>query len=203
MVVESGTRLDLSWFFWQRPFLALPFYPFAAHSFEAYRAAHIVLASTVPALGAWLLRSMGIGRSASVAAAVVLAVHPILLPWGVMVLPDSLVLALTLGALLAAQHGRPAATAVLLWVATWVKEVAFVTALALLVLACWRDADGRRAGLRPFHLGPFARWLLPVVPLAFLPLWVSLQVPAARSVEQPHAVDTRPDRSPARQRAYG
>lgn len=179
VVTLEGTRLDLSWFFWQRPFLALPFYPFAAHSFEAYRAAHIVLASTVPALGAWLLRSMGIGRVAAVSAAVVLAVHPILLPWGVMVLPDTLVLGLILAALLAAQHGRPVLTAVLLWVATWVKEIAFVTALALLVLACWRDADGRRAGLRPFHLGPFARWLLPVVPLAFLPLWVSMQVPGA------------------------
>lgn len=180
VVIDSaGGRLDLSWFFWQRPFLALPFYPFASQSFEAYRAAHVVLASTVPALAAWLLRSMGIGRLAAGAAGVVLAVHPTLLPWGVMVLPDSMVLALLLAALIAAQHGRPLTTAILLWVATWVKEVAFVGALTLLVLACWRDVDGRRASVRPFHLGPFARWLLPVVPLAFLPLWVSMQVPGA------------------------
>lgn len=171
--------LDLSWFFWQRPFLALPFYPFASQSFEAYRAAHIVLVSAVPAFGAWLLRSLGTRRTVAVTAAIVLAVHPILLPWGVMVLPDSLVLGLILGALLAAHHGRPRLTAGLLWAASWVKEVAFVTALALLVLACWRDADGRRATLRPLRLGPFARWLAPVVPLAFLPLLVSMQVPGA------------------------
>ncbi|MEK6975492.1 MAG: hypothetical protein AABY18_04020 [Candidatus Thermoplasmatota archaeon] len=175
----NAPPLDLSWFFWQRPLLALPFFPFAAHSFAAYRAAHIVLVSTVPALGAWLLRSLGVGRVAAVTAAVILAVHPILLPWGVMFLPDSLVLALILAALITAQHGRPAATAVLLWAATWVKEVAFVTALTLIVLACWRDADGRRARLWPPRLGPFARWLLPGVPLAFLPLWVSMQVPGA------------------------
>lgn len=171
--------LDASWFFWQRPFLTLPFWPFAAHSFAAYRAAHIVLTATIPALGFWLLRSLGIRRPAASVAAFVLAVHPALLSWGVLFLPDSLVLALVLAALLAAHHGRPAGTAILLWCASWVKEIAFVTALSLLVLALWRDGDGRRAGLRPFHVGPFARWLAPVVPLAFLPLAVSVWVGGA------------------------
>src|ERR1041385_5777816 len=49
-VVVAGGPLDLSWFFWQRPLLTLPFHLFALHSFAAYRAAHIVLASTVPPL---------------------------------------------------------------------------------------------------------------------------------------------------------
>lgn len=176
---DGGAPFDLSWFFWQRPLLTLPFHPFAKHSFAAYRAAHVAVAALVPVLGAALLRTLGTGRLAAALAGFVLAVHPILLPWGVFVLPDSLVLALLLGALLAAHHGRPAVTAGLLWAATWVKEVAFVTAVVLLALACWRDADGRRAGLRPVRLGPFARWLLPVVPLAFLPLLVSMQVPGA------------------------
>lgn len=180
VIPVPGTRpLDLSWFFWQRPFLALPFAPFAARSFAAYRAAHILVVSGVPPLAAWLLRSLGTGRVATVTAAAVLCVHPLLLPWGVMVLPDSLVLALLLAGLLAAQHGRPVVTAGFLWAATWVKEAAFVTPLVLLALACWRDADGRPARLWRPRLGPFARWLLPVVALAFLPLVVSMQVPGA------------------------
>lgn len=182
VAVVGGGVLDLAWFFWQRPLLSLPFHPFALHSFEAYRAAHIVAVASVPPLGAWLLRSLGTGRAATAAAGVVLAVHPLLLPWGVMVLPDSLVLALVLGALLAAHHGRPVAMAALLLAATWVKEVALVTVLALLVLALWRDADGRgMAGRSPrrLRLGPFARWLLPVAALALVPLSISLQMPGA------------------------
>lgn len=177
---ENRPFLDLTWFFWQRPFLALPFHPFAEHSFAAYRAAHIGVTTTVAPLAVWLLRSLGIRRAAASIAGVLLAIHPAFLPWGVLMLPDSTVLALCLAALLAAHHGRPALTAVLLWAASWVKEIAFVPALALLVLALWRDADGQRARAWPPRLGPFARWLWPVVPLAFLPLWVSLQVDGAR-----------------------
>lgn len=180
VVVDAGrARLDLSWFFWQRPLLSLPFHWFATQSFETYRAAHIVAVSSVPPLGLWLLRSLGTARGAALAAASVLAVHPLLLPWGVMVFPDSLVLALLLAALLAAHHGRPAATALLLLAGAWVKEVAVVAAVTLLALALWRDADGRRARAWPFRLGAFARWLMPVVPLALLPLWASLQMPGA------------------------
>lgn len=172
-----GGYEDYSWFFWQRPLLVLTLWPFANVSFEAYRAAHIVATSTIPLLGAWLLRTLGISRLAAGAAGVVLAVHPILLPWGVLVLPDSMMIALVLGALLAAHHGRaPLMAGLLLW-ASWIKEVAFVASLSLLVLALWRDADGRGTTLRPFHVGRFAGWLAPLVPLAFLPLWVSMQVP--------------------------
>ena len=170
---------DYSWFFWQRPLLSLPFWPAAQHSFGAYRVTHLLLVAAAPALGAWLLRLLGVGPLPAYGAALALAVHPLLLPWTVLVLPDSLVLTLTLAALLLAHHGRPAATALTLLAASWVKEVAFVTSLTLLVLALWRDADGRRASLRPLHVGRFARWLAPVVPLAFLPLWVSMQVPGA------------------------
>lgn len=170
---------DYSWFFWQRPLLTLPFWPVAQHSFLAYRTTHLLIVATAPALGAWLLRCLGVGRLPALAAGLVLAVHPLLLPWTVLVLPDSLMLTLILGALLLAHHGRPVATALTLLAASWVKEVAFVASLTLLVLALWRDADGRRASLRPLRAGPFARSLAPVVPLAFLPLWVSLHVKGA------------------------
>lgn len=173
----AGHDLGLSWFFWQRPMLTLPFWPLAQHSFAAYRAGHIALASAVPALAYALLRGLGVRRLPALAAAIVLCLHPLLLPWGTMFLPDSLLLLLLLGALLAAHQGRPALTFTLLWAASWVKEIAFVATLSLLALALWRDADGRPASLRPLRLGPFARWLLPALPLAFLPLVVSLALP--------------------------
>ncbi len=172
-----GGYEDYSWFFWQRPMLVLTLWPFASLSFEAYRAAHIVLVSTIPLLAAWLLRALGVSRIAAGLAGVVLAIHPILLPWGVLVLPDSMMIAFILAALLAAHHGRPAVMAGLLLWASWIKEVAFVASLSLLVLALWRDADGRPARLHPLRVGTFSRWLAPLVPLAFLPLWVSMQVP--------------------------
>jgi hypothetical protein len=170
---------DYSWFFWQRPMLVLTLWPFASISFEAYRAAHIVAASSIPFLGAWLLRSLGVSRTAACLAGFVLAIHPILLPWGVLVLPDSMMIALILGAMLAAHHGRLALMAGLLLWASWIKEVAFVASLSMLVLALWRDADGRRTTLRPFHVGRSVLWLAPLVPLAFVPLWISLHVPGA------------------------
>lgn len=168
---------DYSWFFWQRPFLSLAFWPAAQVSFDAYRLQHIVVAATVPPLGAWLLLSLGVQRAWAIPAAALLSFHPLLLPWGVLVLPDTTVLALTLGALLAAHHGRAATTAALLLTASWIKEIAFVTTLVLLVLALWRGADGRRPSWKPTRVDRFALWLAPAVPLAFLPLWVSLQVP--------------------------
>lgn len=172
-----GGYEDYSWFFWQRPMLVLTLWPFASLSFEAYRGAHIVLASTVPLLAAWLLRTLGVSRVAAALAGVVLAVHPILLPWGVLALPDSMMIAFVLAAMIAAHHGRPAGMAGLLLWASWIKEVAFVASLSMLLLALWRDADGRPASLRPLRVGRFALWLAPLVPLAFLPLWVSMQVP--------------------------
>lgn len=168
---------DFSWFFWQRPLLSLGFWPGAAFGFTAFRVEHILLSSTVPVLAALLLRQLGTRPVWTYACAAVLCVHPVLLPWGVLVLPDSVVAALTLGGLLAAHAGRPLATAGLLLAASWVKEIGFVTSAALFVLACWREADGSRANLWPLRLGPFATGMLAVTLLSFLPLVVSLQLP--------------------------
>jgi hypothetical protein len=165
-----------SWFFWQRPLLCLLYWPAAQGGFGAYRAAHILVAGLVPVLAAVLLRQLGTHPVLAHGAAAVLAIHPVLVPWGTLVLPDTTVAAFTLAGLLTAHDGRPWATAGLLLAGSWVKEVGFVTAAALLVLALWRDADGRRASLRPFHVGAFARALAPVVPLAFVPLVVSVKV---------------------------
>ncbi|MHB1261359.1 MAG: hypothetical protein ACYC2H_06550 [Thermoplasmatota archaeon] len=168
---------DFSWFFWQRPLLCLLYAPAALFGFEAYRVAHILVASTVPVLAAVLLRQLGTRPAFAYAAAAVLAVHPVLVPWGVLVLPDTTVAVFTLLGLLAAHDGRPFATAGLLLAGAWVKEIGFVTAAALLVLAMWREADGTRASLWPIRLGPFATLLLPVVFLSFVPLAVSLALP--------------------------
>jgi hypothetical protein len=170
---------DFSWFFWQRPLLCLLYWPAAQFGFEAYRAAHILVAAAVPVLAAVLLRQLAVHRLVAYGAAVVLAVHPVLVPWGVLVLPDTTVLALTLGALLAAHDGRPVATALLLLAGAWVKEVALVTTAVLLALAVWREADGARARLWPLRLGPFATALLPAAVLSVAPLAVSLMLPNA------------------------
>lgn len=168
---------DFSWFFWQRPLLCLLYWPAAQLGFEAYRAAHIAVAAAVPVLATLLLRQLGTRPAFAYSAAGLLAVHPVLVPWGVLVLPDTTVAAFALGGLLAAHAGRPWATAGLLLAGSWVKEVNAVTAAALLGLALWRDADGRRSGLWPLRLGRFATLLLPVVALSFLPLAVSLALP--------------------------
>lgn len=168
---------DFSWFFWQRPLLCLLYAPAAAFGFEAYRIAHVVVAATVPALAIVLLRQLATRPAFAYAAAAILAVHPVLVPWGVLVLPDTTVAVFTLLGLLAAHHGRPFATAGLLLAGAWVKEIGFVTAAALLALAMWREADGTRASLWPIRLGPFATLLLPAVLLSFVPLAVSLALP--------------------------
>lgn len=170
---------DFSWFFWQRPLLCLLFWPGAALGFTAFRVEHVLLASAVPVLATILLRQLGTRPAWAYACAAVLCVHPVLVPWGVLVLPDSVVALLTLAGLLAAHGGRPLTTAALLLAASWVKEIGFVTSAALFVLACWREADGSRMRLWPLRLGPFATPLLAASLLAFLPLFVSLQLPNA------------------------
>ena len=170
---------DFSWFFWQRPLLLLLYWPAAQLGFEAYRAAHILVAATVPVLAAVLLRQLAVQRIHAYAAAALLGVHPVLVPWGVLVLPDTTVLTFVLGALLAAHAGRPILTAALLLAGAWVKEVAVVTTGVLLLLAVWREADGTRARLWPLRLGPFATALLPAAVLSVAPLAISLVLPNA------------------------
>jgi hypothetical protein len=169
---------DFSWFFWQRPLLCLAFWPGAMlGGFTGFRVEHVLLSSAIPALSALLLRRLGTPPAWAYGCALALCLDPVLVPWNVLVLPDSLVALLTLGGLLAAHHGRPVACAALLLASCWVKEVGIVTVLALLVLSLWREADGRRAQVWPLRLGPFASSLLPAALLAFVPLVVSLQLP--------------------------
>jgi hypothetical protein len=164
-----------SWFFWQRPLLCLLYWPAAAlGGFPLYRASHILVAALVPALAATLLRHLGTRPAYAHGAAFVLAVHPILVPWGTLVLPDTTVCAFALAGLLAAHDGRPRLTAALLLAGAWVKETEFVTTVALLGLALLRDADGSALLSRRPRVGPFARWLAPALVLSFVPLWVSV-----------------------------
>lgn len=173
---------DFSWFFWQRPLLSLLYAPAAALGFGAYRVAHILVASSLAPLGFLLLRRLGTPATYAGSAAAVLALHPGLVPWTTLLLPDATVGVLVLVALHAAHSGRATTTALVLLAAAWVKETAFVAAGALLVVSvvrdamAWRDvAQGNRPRLpRP---GPFTWRLALVVPLAFLPLYVSLHLP--------------------------
>lgn len=170
---------DFSWFFWQRPLLCLLYWPAAQFGFDAYRGAHVLVAATVPVLAAALLRQLAVPKPYAYGAAVVLAVHPVLVPWGVLVLPDTTVAAFVLAGLLSAHAGRPIATAVFLLAGAWVKEVAVVTTGTLLLLALWREADGSRARLWPLRMGRFATALLPAAVLSAVPLGVSLLLPGA------------------------
>ncbi len=170
---------DFSWFFWQRPLLCLLYWPAAQFGFDSYRAAHILVAASVPPLAALLLRRLAVAPAYAYAAALVLAVHPVLVPWGVLVLPDTTVAVFTLGAILMAHAGRPFATAALLVAGAWVKEVAVVTTAALFLLALWREADGSRATLWPLRLGPFATVLVPAGLLSVAPLALSFLHPQA------------------------
>lgn len=170
---------DFSWFFWQRPLLCLLYWPAAQLGFEAYRGAHVLVAGAVPVLAAVLLRHLAVPRPYAYGAAAVLAVHPVLVPWGVLVLPDTTVAAFVLAGLLAAHDGRPAATAASLLAGAWVKEVAIVATATLLLLALWREADGSRARLWPLRLGRFATALLPAAALSVVPLGASLLLPGA------------------------
>lgn len=172
---------DFTWFFWQRPLLSILYAPAAHLGFEAYRSVHVAVASLIPPLAAWLMLRLGAPRRYAWPAAAILAVHPGLLAWTTLLLPDATVCVLVLGAMVAAQAQRPNLTAALLLAAEWVKETAFVATAALLVLALLGDLDGRPglrgdAGRLRFTAGPLTWRLAIVLPLAFLPLLVSMHL---------------------------
>ena len=169
---------DFSWFFWQRPLLTLPFWPFAHMGFEAYRTAHILLTSALAPLAVLLLRQLGTARPYAYAAGAVLLLHPALLPWTVIVLPDAMVALATIGALLLAHHGRLGWAAVVCLAAGWIKEVAFVTPLVLAALVILRHGT-ERPWLAPRLRDPDARRFLLAAALCFLPLLFSLTRPGA------------------------
>lgn len=178
----DGWHSEVPWLFWQRPLFSLLLWPGAAVSFPAYRILHLAFTAAIPSLGFLLLRSLGARTAAAAIAGVALVVHPQLVTWSVLVLPDSLVATLTLAALLAAQAGRLNVTGGLLLAATWVKEVAIVTPLALLALALWWEPGGDRPADRaagrvrwfPLRMGVWATMLTYVCMLAFMPLAYSL-----------------------------
>lgn len=170
---------DLSFLFWQRPLFSLLLAPGAWVSFGAYRALHIGVSSLVPVLAVALLRSLGVRPWLAWPVGAVLAVHPMIVPWGVLVLPDSLMATLVLAGLLAAHRGRPLATGALLLAACWTKEVAIVAVLPLLALSLWRDPDGEPRRLWPVRLGRFPTALAATAILAFAPLLFSLSRPGA------------------------
>ncbi|HUR63245.1 MAG TPA: hypothetical protein VM241_02070 [Candidatus Thermoplasmatota archaeon] len=176
----DGTHPEWGWLFWQRPLFSLLLWPGAAVSFTGYRVLHVLVASLLPALGALLLRHLGVPRWLAGGAAAVAILHPLFVPWNVLVLPDSLMAVLFLGALLAAERGHPLASALLCLAACWTKEVAAVGAIALLALGLWREPDGVRARLYPLAIGRWSTLYLATLLLAFAPLAYSLGLPWAR-----------------------
>lgn len=172
--------LSVNWMFWQRPMFSLLLWPGAAISFEAYRGLHILIASLAPALTWLLLRRFGVEAWLALPAALVLVLHPMFVIWGMYVLPDSLMLVLTLAGLHLAHSGRPVLTAIFLLSAAWTKEVAIVTPLVLLALAWWTESDRTRPRGWPVALGPFGASMLAVVAFAFVPLVYSLTLEWAR-----------------------
>ncbi len=165
---------DLMPLFWQRPFFSLALAPGAWISFEGYRVLHLTLASLLPVLAVALLVQMGTRRWLAWPVGLVLALHPLIVPWGTLVLPDSLMAVLSLAGLLAAHQGRPLLMGAFLLAACWTKEVAIVTVLPLAAFAWWRDPDGTQNRLWPLQLGRFPTVLAAVLVLAFAPLLYSL-----------------------------
>jgi hypothetical protein len=176
----DGTRASWGWLFWQRPLFSLLMWPGASVSFMAYRVEHILVSSLIPFLAVLLARHLSVDRWFTGAMATLLIVHPALVTWNVLVLPDSLMLALFLGALLAAERGHPLASASLALAACWTKEVAVVGVAALLLLALWREPDGSRGRIYPLAIGRTGVLYFLVLLLAFLPLAYSLTLPWAR-----------------------
>ncbi|MEA3202727.1 MAG: hypothetical protein QOI63_393 [Thermoplasmata archaeon] len=176
----DGTRPEWGWLFWQRPLFSLLLWPGAAISFTAYRVLHILVSSLLPALGVVLLRHLAVPRWLAGAAAAVVCLHPTLVTWNVLVLPDSLMAVLFLAGLVAAERGRPIASALLCLAACWTKEVAVAGVIALLLLALWREPDGSRGRIYPASMGRWATLYLGVLLLAFAPLAYSLGLPWAR-----------------------
>jgi hypothetical protein len=173
-------QVDFSFLFWQRPMFSLLLAPGAWMGFTAYRVEHLALSCLLPVLSVVLLRTLGTRRWLAWPAGVVLAVHPILVPWGVLVLPDSLMAVLCLTGLLAAHHGRTLWMSAFLLAACWTKEVAVVTVLPLLAFAWMQEPDGTKPRLWPLQLGRTVTTLAAVAALAFVPLLVSLSRPEAR-----------------------
>lgn len=165
--------------FWQRPFFSLLLAPGAMVSFAAYRMEHLLLAGLLPGLATALLLQLGTRRWMAWPVGLAFALHPLLVPWGTLALPDALMAVLCLGGLLAAHHGRPLATGLLLLAACWTKEVAIVTVLPLAALAVWRDPEGTPSRAWPVRLGRFPTALVATALLCFLPLLYSLSKPGA------------------------
>jgi hypothetical protein len=131
------------WLFWQRPAFSLLLWPGAQFGFEGYRVWNGLLVALLPVLVFTLARQAGAGRSSAAVVGAIAVVHPSVVLWSVRVFPDALMASIVLCGLGLHLAGRRGAAALLLLVATWVKEPA---ALALAASVAHTAVQGWRAG---------------------------------------------------------
>lgn len=165
-----------SWLWLQRPLFSLLLWPGAVAGFTGYRLWHIAIASTLPVLVAALARRAGAAPWIALGAGSAAAFHPLMVRYGILVFPDTLLAVLALAGLYAyvSTPSRPGLAAALLLAATWVKEVGGLLLLAVLVHAghrAWRKKD---LALYPLRLDRRTTAFLAACLLAPLPLMLGI-----------------------------
>lgn len=141
LAVDIEGVTELAPFLWQRPLFSLVYAPFAQLGFPAYRLGHILVSGLLPVLAAGLLRDRGVDPVLTWGGAGVLVGYPLYVEWGVRVFPDGPMAVLFLAALWMLTRKRHAVAVGLLVASVWVKEVAIVGAVPVIV---WMIVEARR-----------------------------------------------------------
>lgn len=162
-------KLNLAYFFWQRPLFSIGYAPGAILSFSSYRALHISVSSLLPVLVVVLLRELRCTGAIAWGAGLVVAIDKLFVTWGIRVLADTPMAVSFLMGLIALRHGATRAAIGSLLASSWWKEAGIVGAGMVVTAVEWAGLSkeeidfqsvtgpaGRIVGFAALALAPMA-----------------------------------------------